>query len=56
MRASLGAACGALPIGEREASVHPEHAPQQNKATSVRESIVDNREPRDARDNINEHR
>jgi hypothetical protein len=41
---------------EREASVHPEHAPQRNKAASVRERIVDNREPRDARDNITERR
>jgi hypothetical protein len=40
---------------EREASVHPKHA-QQNKAASVRECIIDNREPRDARDNITEHR
>jgi hypothetical protein len=36
---------------EREASVHPEHA-QWNKAASVRECIIDNHEPRDARDNI----
>jgi hypothetical protein len=36
---------------EREASVHPEHA-QQNGAAPVLESIIDNREPRDARDNI----
>jgi hypothetical protein len=34
--------------------VHSEHAPQQNKAAYIRERIVDNREPRDARDNINE--
>jgi hypothetical protein len=39
---------------EREASVHPEPAPQWNKAASVREHIVDNRKPRDAHDNINE--
>jgi tyrosyl-tRNA synthetase len=36
---------------EREASVHPEHA-QWNKAASVREHVVDNREPQDTRDNI----
>jgi hypothetical protein len=41
---------------EREASVHPKPAPQQNKAASIRERIIDNREPRDARDNINERR
>jgi hypothetical protein len=55
MWACLGAACGALLIREREALVHPEHA-QRNKAASVRECIVDNREPRDTRDNINERR
>jgi hypothetical protein len=55
MRACLGAACGALPTG-KEASVHPEPAPRRNKAASVRERIIDNREPLDARDNINERR
>jgi hypothetical protein len=41
---------------EKEASVHPEPAPRQNKSASVHERIIDNREPRDARDYINEHR
>jgi hypothetical protein len=30
---------------EKEASVHPEPAPRRNKAASVRERIVNNREP-----------
>jgi hypothetical protein len=30
---------------EREASVHPGHAPLQNKATSIHERIIDNCEP-----------
>jgi hypothetical protein len=30
---------------EKEASVHPEPAPRGNRAASVRERIIDNREP-----------
>jgi hypothetical protein len=44
------------PPDRREGSVHPEHAPQRNKVASVREHIVDNREPRDVHDNITECR
>jgi hypothetical protein len=36
--------------------VHPEPAPRGNRATSVHERVVDNREPRDARNEINERR
>jgi hypothetical protein len=41
---------------EKEASVHPEPAPRGNKAASVHECVVDNHEPRDARNDINERR
>jgi hypothetical protein len=41
---------------EKETSVHPEPAPQQNKAAPVRERVIDNREPRDTHDDINECR
>jgi hypothetical protein len=41
---------------EKEASVHPEPAPQGNKAAPVYERIIDNREPRDVRNDINERR
>jgi hypothetical protein len=41
---------------EKEASVHPEPAPWRDKAVSVRDHVVDNHEPRDACDDINERR
>jgi hypothetical protein len=41
---------------EKEASVHPKPAPRGNKAPPVHERIIDNRRPRDARDDLNERR
>ena len=40
---------------EREASVHQEPLPRGKKAIPVQERLVDNREQRDARHDINEH-
>jgi hypothetical protein len=41
---------------EKEASVHPEPAPQGNRAAPVCERVINNHEPQDSRDDINERR
>ena len=44
-----------LARNEREVSVHQEPPPRGKKMVPIEERLVDNREPRDARNDINEH-